>query len=75
MEWLTILQLRAPNASVILVANKCDKSIEEYNQLANRVEKRAQELFKEWLEKRGFGGRIRQNRTELLWLPVPSLVS
>lgn len=59
----------------MLVANKCDGVIEEYSEIADKVEKRARMLLDEWQSKRGLGGLDRQNNTTLSWLPGWSLIS
>ncbi|CBN78377.1 LRR-GTPase of the ROCO family, putative pseudogene (Partial), partial [Ectocarpus siliculosus] len=56
MRWLYALDLRAPGSTVILVANKCDGSIEGFSGTAAIVEKRVTVLRKEWLKGRGFSG-------------------
>ncbi|CAN0200264.1 unnamed protein product, partial [Scytosiphon promiscuus] len=70
MRWLFVLHLRAPGCSVILVANKCDGSIEDFAATAERVEERARELLKTWQKDRQIPGM-----TEVALLPHPSRVS
>lgn len=48
MRWLYTLNLRAPDSTVVLVANKCDGSIDGFTQAAERVEARARELLEQW---------------------------
>lgn len=73
MRWLYVLYLRAPGSTVILVANKCDGSIEGFTGTAAIVEERVTVLRKEWLEGRGFSS-TRMN-TDITVLERPSLVS
>ncbi|CAB1104970.1 unnamed protein product [Ectocarpus sp. CCAP 1310/34] len=54
MRWLYVLHLRAPGSTVILVANKCDGSIEDFTGTAAVVEERVAVLRKEWRKARGF---------------------
>lgn len=75
MPWLTDLHLRAPKATVMLVANKCDGGIEDYSEITNRVEERTGRLLNEWQDKRGLGDRDGQRMTRLLWIPGRNLVS
>lgn len=75
MEWLTILHLRAPRACVMLVANKCDKGIEEYSQLADRVENSVRTVLEQWLSKRGLGDQHGKTLITSSLLRGTSLVS
>lgn len=75
MEWLTILHFRAPRASVMLVANKCDKGIEEYSQLRDRVENRVRTVLEEWQSKRALGDQHGKNLASVSLLRGTSLVS
>ncbi|CAM9844456.1 unnamed protein product, partial [Scytosiphon promiscuus] len=70
MRWLFVLHLRAPGCSVILIANKCDGSIEDFAATAERVEERARELLKIWQRNRKIPGM-----TKLALQPHPSRVS
>ncbi|CAM9502576.1 unnamed protein product [Ectocarpus fasciculatus] len=73
MRWLYALHLRAPGSTVILVANKCDGSIEDFTGTAAMVEERVTVLREKWLNGRGFSGtRI---NTAITVLQQPSLVS
>ncbi|CAM9834872.1 unnamed protein product [Ectocarpus sp. 6 AP-2014] len=73
MRWLYALDLRAPGSTVILVANKCDGSIEGFSGTAAIVEERVTVLRKEWLKGRGFSGT--RMETDITVLQHPSLVS
>ena len=75
MRWLYYLYLRAPGSTVILVANKCDGSIEKFVETAERVQQRVRELLKEWHQARGLRGRSQGRVTDLTLLPGISLVS
>lgn len=75
MPWLTILHLRAPKATVMLVANKCDGGIDDYSEIAGRVEERTGRLLKEWQDKRGLGDRGGLRLPSLSWVPGRNLVS
>ncbi|CAM9525926.1 unnamed protein product [Scytosiphon promiscuus] len=70
MRWLFTLHMRAPGCSVILVANKCDGSLEDFVDTAETVEARARELLKTWQEKRKIPGM-----TDVTLLRHPSRVS
>lgn len=52
MRWLFALHLRAPGCSVILVANKCDGSIEDFRATIVAVEECVTERLQEWKEQR-----------------------
>ena len=46
--WLRTLHLRAPGATVMLVANKCDEELRLYAETAGRVEKYARKSVMDW---------------------------
>lgn len=67
MRWLYSLHLRAPGATVLLVANQCDgslepgvagsaTSVEELVTTATLVEKRTRKWLKQWQDRRGILG-------------------
>ena len=49
--------------------------IEEYFEIAGRVEQRARILLDEWQRLRGLGDRVKKYVTNLSWLPGQNLVS
>ena len=57
MRWLYTLHLRAPGATVILVANKCDGCLDEFAQTTERVERLVNRLLKEWQSRRSSSHR------------------
>lgn len=57
MRWLQCLSFRAPGSRVILVANKCDTSIDDFVETTEKVEARVRELLDGWQRTRGSGGR------------------
>lgn len=75
MRWLYTLHLRAPGSTVMLVANKCDRSINEHAKIAASVEARARELLQDWQGRRGFDGRSTGRVTDVTLLAGPSCVS
>lgn len=75
MSWLHALHLRAPDSTVILVANKCDGPIGNFSETAGRVEERVHELLKDWQDNRGIPGQDMPDPTTLDLLPRVSLVS
>ncbi|CAN0387308.1 unnamed protein product, partial [Ascophyllum nodosum] len=46
--WLRTLHLRAPGATVMLVANKCDEELYLFAEMAGRVEKAARKAMMDW---------------------------
>lgn len=77
MRWLFALHLRAPGCSVMLVANKCDGSIEDFRATAEMVEARVATLLQEWKDRRGGmrGPPFPQRRRQVKVLPGTNLVS
>lgn len=73
MRWLYTLHLRAPRATVMLVANKCDGPTEDFVETARRVEERATAMLQKWQDRRGWGGV--GTTTEVNLLQGSSLVS
>lgn len=69
MRWLYYLYLRAPGSTVILVANKCDGSIDEFTETADRVEESVREQLNRWHEDRGIRGRSKGRVTDVTILP------
>ena len=55
MRWLYILHLRAPGATVILVANKCDTSLSDFAETTKKIEKLVKHLLKELQNRRKAG--------------------
>lgn len=53
MHWLFTLHLRAPGSTVMLVANKCDRRVDDFAGIANKVEQQAAELLRDWQDNRG----------------------
>ena len=52
MRWLYTLHLRAPGATVILVANKCDSSLADFEETTGRVERVVKHELDEWQKRR-----------------------
>ena len=52
MRWLYTLHLRAPGATVILVANKCDSSLADFEETTGRVGKHVKHELDEWQKRR-----------------------
>lgn len=75
MRWLYYLYLRAPGSTVILVANKCDGSIDDFTETARRVQQRVGELLHVWHGARGLRGRSKGLVTDLTLLSGMSRVS
>ncbi|CAM9863942.1 unnamed protein product, partial [Sphacelaria rigidula] len=75
MRWLYYLYLRAPGSTVILVANKCDGSIDDYTDTVRSVQNRVLELLKDWHEDRGLRGQSKGRVTDVNILPDMSRVS
>eukprot|EP00752_Nemacystus_decipiens_P012508 g11078.t2 len=75
MPWLRCLSFRAPGCRVILVANKCDASIDDFIKTTERVEKRVRELLDEWSNDRGLRGQSEGLAKGLTILPGVSRVS
>ncbi|CAN0097131.1 unnamed protein product, partial [Ascophyllum nodosum] len=63
MRWLYNLHLRAPEATVILVANKCDGSVAnkcetslaDFEETTTKMERRVKHLLEEWQKRRKDG--------------------
>lgn len=55
MRWLYTLHLRAPGATVLLVANKCDRVVKNAAEIARMVEKRVRTMLQDWKARRGLG--------------------
>ncbi|CBJ25495.1 LRR-GTPase of the ROCO family [Ectocarpus siliculosus] len=70
MKWLYALHLRVPGSAVLLVANKCDGSLQEFVGTAGAVESSARRQLQEWQ-----GNRKSPGVTKLTILQQPSLVS
>ena len=75
MSWLYALHLRAPDATVVLVANKCDGPTDDFSETTLRVEKRIHELLKDWQDNRGIPGQAVPYPATLNLLPHISQVS
>lgn len=60
MEWLYALHLRAPDSTVILVANKCDLVVGDSTSTAQTVGRRVKDLLEEWQHSRGMDGDGRE---------------
>ncbi|CAN0570976.1 unnamed protein product, partial [Ectocarpus sp. 12 AP-2014] len=70
MKWLYALHLRVPRSAVLLVANKCDGSLQDFVGTAGAVESSVRRQLQKWE-----GNRKSPGMTELTILPQPSLVS
>ena len=57
MSWLYTLHLRAPDSTVLLVANKCDGSIGNFSETVRKVRTRVTELLSQWHDSRGFNSQ------------------
>lgn len=55
MRWLYTIHLRTPGATVLLVANKCDRAVNDVAETAQRVERRVTTLLQQWKDRRGLG--------------------
>ena len=75
MWWMQCLSFRAPGSRVILVANKCDASLNDSVEIAERIEERATELLDSWNSSRGLPGRSGGGAKRLTILPGVSRVS
>ncbi|CAM9943033.1 unnamed protein product [Pylaiella littoralis] len=75
MRWLYTLNLRAPDSTVILVANKCDGSIDGFAQTAARVEAHVREVLKQWHTKRRSDSQDNASMTGVTLLEDVSRVS
>lgn len=60
---------------MILVANKCDGSIYNFAEIAERVQQRVGKLLDEWHEGHGLRGRSKGRRKDLTLVPGISRVS
>lgn len=67
MEWLYALHLRAPDSTVILVANKCDVAIGDFSSTTRTVRRRVTDLLAEWQDSRGIPD------SQESWLPTLNL--
>ena len=82
MRWLYTLHLRAPGATVLLVANKIDLAVDDAAETVRRVEKRVRIKLQEWKDRRGpgqssneYGHASPHKSTEINLLKGSSLVS
>ncbi|CAN0364860.1 unnamed protein product, partial [Scytosiphon promiscuus] len=75
MGWLYALHLRAPDSTVILVANKCDGGVDDFKPTAQAVERRVNELLAEWQDSRGIDGHGGDRLPTLNLLPEISCLS
>lgn len=75
MSWLYALHLRAPDSTVILVANKCDGPVKDFSETVETVTDRAGELLQDWKDSRGIHGQCPSRSTTLTLLPGTSSVS
>lgn len=75
MRWLYTLNLRAPDSTVILVANKCDDSIDGFARTAARVEECARRKLKEWHTERRSDSQDNASMTGVTLLEGVSRVS
>lgn len=75
MTWLYALHLRAPDSTVILVANKCDGSVDAFSATVQAVSERVGELLQDWQDSRGIHGQVPSRSKTLSLLPRVSLVS
>ena len=57
MRWLYTLHLRAPGATVILVANKCDGSLVAFEETTESVKRLVSRLLNEWQSRRSANRR------------------
>ena len=57
MVWLYALHLRAPDSTVILVANKCDGSIDSHSETVRIVRRRVDALLARWHGSRGLASQ------------------
>ena len=55
MRWLYNLNLRAPGATVILVANKCDTSLGDFEETTKKIERLVKHRLEEWQKRRKNG--------------------
>lgn len=75
MLWLYALHLRAPDSTVVLVANKCDGSIDAFSRTIQAVRTRVRELLSIWHDSRGFAGDEASQLSSLHVLAETSKVS
>ena len=75
MSWLYALHLRAPASTVILVANKCDGSVDAFSATVQAVSERVGELLRDWQDSRGIHDQFPIRSSTLTLLPGTSLVS
>lgn len=75
MRWLYTLNVRAPDSTVILVANKCDGSIDDFAKAAARIEARARQLLEQWHTKRRGDSQDNASMTGVMLLERVSLVN
>ena len=75
MRWLYTLHLRAPGATVIMVANKCDRSLAAFAETTGRIEKLVNRLLNEWQSRRSSNRRKGGDVTEVRLLDGVSRTS
>ena len=75
MRWLYALHLRAPDSTVILVANKCDSTIQNVSDTINTVTTRVSELLDLWNDSRGFASHDTNHTSTLNVLAETSKIS
>ncbi|CAN0383216.1 unnamed protein product [Ascophyllum nodosum] len=75
MRWLYTLHLRAPGATVIMVANKCDRSLAAFAETTGRIEKLVNRLLNEWQSRRSSNHRKGGDVTEVRLLDGVSRTS
>ena len=75
MRWLYTLHLRSPGATVILVANKCDSSLAEFEEITKRVEQLVKCELDEWQERRRSNRRSAKDVTTVRLLGSVNQIS
>lgn len=75
MRWLYTLSLKAPGATVILVANKCDKVTRDIIGTTQRIENCVRSMLRDWKERRGFGQGVEKKQMDINLLVGSSCVS
>ncbi|CAN0406890.1 unnamed protein product, partial [Ascophyllum nodosum] len=75
MRWLYTLHLRSPGATVILVANKCDSSLAEFEEITKRVEQLVKCELDEWQERRRSNRRSAKDVTTVRLLGSVNRIS
>lgn len=71
MRWLYTIHLRAPGATVMLVANKCDEAIDDIEKTTKMVEKRVSIMLQDWKDRRGNNGLKAVKEVKLLSGLIP----